>query len=108
MLSNSLATQGAYHDRTANKIAQNAAARTPLPKTLGSAESPTEGGQLTMSSSLTGILQVAITVKEIERATAFYRDVLGLPLLMSAPNMAFFHCGRVRLYLSCGGGSAHA
>jgi methylmalonyl-CoA/ethylmalonyl-CoA epimerase len=103
-----MATQVAYHDRTANKIAQNAAARTPLPKTLGPAESPTEGGQLTMSSSLTGILQVAITVKEIERATAFYRDVLGLPLLMGAPNMAFFNCGGVRLYLSCGEGSEHA
>ena len=50
--------------------------------------------------TLTGILQIAVSVKEIDRATAFYRDVLGLPLLMTAPNMAFFNCGGVRLYLS--------
>jgi methylmalonyl-CoA/ethylmalonyl-CoA epimerase len=61
-----------------------------------------------MGSSLIGILQIAITVKEIDRATAFYRDVLGLPLLMTAPNMAFFNCGGVRLYLSGGQGSEHA
>jgi catechol 2,3-dioxygenase-like lactoylglutathione lyase family enzyme len=57
---------------------------------------------MTMSSPLTGVLQVAITVKAIDRATAFYRDALGLPVLMTAPNMAFFHCGGVRLYLSAG------
>ena len=61
-----------------------------------------------MSASLTGILQVAITVKEIDRATAFYRDTLGLPVLMTAPNMAFFNCGGVRLYLSSGQSSEHA
>ncbi len=57
---------------------------------------------MTSSSSLTGILQVAITVKEIDRATGFSRDTLGLPVLMTAPNMAFFTCGGVRLYLSSG------
>ena len=62
---------------------------------------------MTMNSPLTGILQVAITVKEIDRATAFYRDALGLSLLMSAPNMAFFNCGGVRLYLSSGQVSEH-
>jgi catechol 2,3-dioxygenase-like lactoylglutathione lyase family enzyme len=58
-----------------------------------------------MNSQLTGILQIAITAKDIERATAFYRDVLGLPLLMNAPNMAFFDCGGVRLYLASGEGA---
>jgi catechol 2,3-dioxygenase-like lactoylglutathione lyase family enzyme len=62
---------------------------------------------MTPSSSLTGILQVAITVTEIDRATAFYRDALGLPVLMTAPNMAFFNCGGVRLYLSSGQGPEH-
>ena len=57
---------------------------------------------MTMRSSLTGILQVAITVKEIDRATAFYRDALGLPLLMTAPTMAFFNCGGVRGLSSAG------
>jgi len=60
-----------------------------------------------MSSQVTGILQIAITVKDIERATAFYRDVLGLRLLIKAPNMAFFDCGGVRLYLASGEGTEH-
>jgi methylmalonyl-CoA/ethylmalonyl-CoA epimerase len=59
------------------------------------------------TSPVTGILQIAVTVKEIDRATAFYRDTLGLPLLMNAPNMAFFDCGGVRLYLDAGQGSDH-
>jgi methylmalonyl-CoA/ethylmalonyl-CoA epimerase len=63
---------------------------------------------MTASSSLTGILQVAITVKEIDRATAFYRDALGLRVLMTAPNMAFFNCGGVRLYLSSGQSTEHS
>jgi methylmalonyl-CoA/ethylmalonyl-CoA epimerase len=58
-----------------------------------------------MSAQLTGILQIAITVKDIERATTFYRDTLGLRLLMNAPNMAFFDCGGVRLYLASGEGA---
>jgi len=44
--------------------------------------------------------QVAIRVHDIERATQFYRDVLGLPHLFSAGNLAFFNCGGVRLMLA--------
>ena len=47
-----------------------------------------------------GIGQVSVTVKDVERATAFYRDVLGLRLLFAFPGMAFFDCGGVRLYLT--------
>jgi len=43
--------------------------------------------------------QVAIRVHDIERATRFYRDVLGLPHLFSAGKLAFFNCGGVRLML---------
>jgi len=43
--------------------------------------------------------QISIIVKDVERATAFYRDVLGLPLLFTVPGMAFFDCGGVRLML---------
>jgi len=43
--------------------------------------------------------QVAIRVHDIERATKFYRDVLGLPCLFSAGKLAFFDCGGVRLML---------
>jgi len=44
--------------------------------------------------------QVAINAHDIERATAFYRDTLGLPLLFTAGKMAFFDCGGVRLMIS--------
>lgn len=45
--------------------------------------------------------QIAITCKDVERATAFYRDALGLPFLFSAPpGLSFFDCGGVRLMLS--------
>lgn len=48
-----------------------------------------------------GIGQIAVPVRDVERATAFYRDVLGLPHLFSAPpGLSFFRCGAVRLMLS--------
>ena len=58
-----------------------------------------------MSASISGILQIAVSVQDIDRATAFYRDVLGLRLLFNAPNMAFFDCGGIRLYLAAGEGA---
>lgn len=59
-----------------------------------------------MSASATGIGithlgQIAINAKDVERATAFYQDKLGLKLLFKAPpGLAFFDCGGVRLMLS--------
>ena len=42
--------------------------------------------------------QILVPVDDFERGVAFYRDVLGLRLLFSAPpQMAFFMCGVVRL-----------
>lgn len=61
-----------------------------------------------MASELTGVLQIAIPAKDIERATGFYRDTLGLPLLMNGPNMAFFDCGGIRLYLDPNPGPVEA
>ena len=46
--------------------------------------------------------QVAINVRDVDRATAFYRDTLGLPFLFAAGGMAFFDCGGVRLMLARG------
>lgn len=43
--------------------------------------------------------QIAITVKQLDRAIVFYRDVLGLPFLFQADSMAFFDCGGTRLML---------
>jgi methylmalonyl-CoA/ethylmalonyl-CoA epimerase len=46
-----------------------------------------------------GIGQIAITVRQLDRAVAFYRDILGLPFLFEAGNMAFFDCAGTRLML---------
>ena len=44
--------------------------------------------------------QIAVNVKDIDRAVAFYRDALGLRFLFTAPpDMGFFDCGGVRLML---------
>ena len=58
-----------------------------------------------MSAGLEGIVQLAIPATDIERAKRFYRDCLGLPLLFEAPNMAFFECGGVRLYVDANAGA---
>jgi predicted enzyme related to lactoylglutathione lyase len=45
--------------------------------------------------------QIALTVADVGKAVAFYRDVLGLKFLFSAgPNLAFLAAGSVRLMLS--------
>jgi methylmalonyl-CoA/ethylmalonyl-CoA epimerase len=45
--------------------------------------------------------QIAIPVGDLDRAVAWYADVLGLRLLFRAPpGLAFFDCGGVRLMLS--------
>lgn len=45
--------------------------------------------------------QIHISVRDISRAVAFYRDVLGMTLLFEVPgqSMAFFDCNGIRLYL---------
>ncbi len=43
--------------------------------------------------ALGGVGQIAVTVIDLERATRFYRDVLGLEFLMQVPGMAFFALG---------------
>lgn len=45
------------------------------------------------------VAQIAIPVHDIERATAFYRDQLGLTLMFTTGKLAFFDCGGVRLML---------
>jgi predicted enzyme related to lactoylglutathione lyase len=45
--------------------------------------------------------QIHISVSDVERSVAFYRDVLGITHLFTVPGqpMAFFASGDVRLYL---------
>src|SRR5262245_4739980 len=54
----------------------------------------------TPAFGLSTIGQIAITVTDVSRAIAFYRDSLGLKLLFQMPTMGFFDCGGVRLMIS--------
>jgi methylmalonyl-CoA/ethylmalonyl-CoA epimerase len=49
---------------------------------------------------LSQIGQIAVSVGDLERATAFYRDKLGMRHLFTANGMAFFDGGGIRLMLS--------
>jgi methylmalonyl-CoA/ethylmalonyl-CoA epimerase len=50
---------------------------------------------------LSTIGQIAVNAHDIERATVFYRDKLGMKHLFSAPpGLAFFDCDGIRLMLS--------
>lgn len=51
------------------------------------------------NAQLGSIGQIARTVSDIERARAWYRDVLGLEPLFDAGHMAFFACEGTRLML---------
>lgn len=45
------------------------------------------------------VAQVALPVRDLVAATAFYRDVLGLPFKFEAGGMAFFSAGNLTLLL---------
>ncbi len=68
-------------------------ANTEAQKDTGGEEKPPDAG-------LTALGQIAVTVEDVERATVFYRDVLGVPFLFDAPGLAFFDLGGIRLMLS--------
>ena len=62
---------------------------------------PRPVGHPRVSVSLGRIEQVAIPVRDLARATAFYRDRLGMKLLFEVPSqLAFFDCDGIRLALS--------
>jgi catechol 2,3-dioxygenase-like lactoylglutathione lyase family enzyme len=53
------------------------------------------------SFALCDIGQIGLTVSDLEKAVAFYRDTLDMKHLFNAPpSMAFFGAGNVRLMLS--------
>lgn len=50
---------------------------------------------------LSTIEQIAVNAHDVERATTFYRDKLGMKHLFSVPpNLAFFDCDGIRLMIS--------
>src|SRR4030065_750207 len=50
---------------------------------------------------LSTIGQIAVEIKDLDRAVQFYRDRLGMTFLFQAPpGLAFFDAGGVRLWLS--------
>src|SRR3954471_8950174 len=59
------------------------------------------GRTMATAETLGSIGQIALTISDLDRAVAFYRDGLGLPLLFQAPpGLAFFDCQGIRLMLS--------
>ena len=55
---------------------------------------------------VTALGQVALTVSDVARSTAFYRDAIGLRFLFAAgPSLAFLDLGNARLMLSAPEGS---
>lgn len=47
------------------------------------------------------IAQIAIPIRDLERAKSFYGEALGLAHLFDAPpSLAFYQCGETRLMLS--------
>jgi methylmalonyl-CoA/ethylmalonyl-CoA epimerase len=54
----------------------------------------------TATFGLSQIGQVGVRVHDLDRALAFYRDILGMRFLFKAPpGLAFFDCNGVRLLL---------
>jgi predicted enzyme related to lactoylglutathione lyase len=50
--------------------------------------------------TLSQIGQIFVNVKDLDRAIAFYRDMLGMTFLFQAPpGMAFFDCSGIRIML---------
>jgi catechol 2,3-dioxygenase-like lactoylglutathione lyase family enzyme len=55
---------------------------------------------MAVGSPLKGIGQILVPVTDVDRAAGFYEHVLGLPVSMRFPGIAFFDAGGVRLYLA--------
>jgi predicted enzyme related to lactoylglutathione lyase len=47
--------------------------------------------------SLGPIGQISMNAKDVDRATAFYRDTLKLPFLFRFGDLSFFNCNGIRL-----------
>jgi catechol 2,3-dioxygenase-like lactoylglutathione lyase family enzyme len=55
---------------------------------------------MSATSPLKGVGQILVPVEDVDRAADFYAGVLGLPVAMRFPGIAFFDAAGVRLYLA--------
>lgn len=60
------------------------------------------------SPALGRIGQIALSVTDMDRSIAFWRDTVGLKFLFQAPNVAFFDVAGVRLMLGAAESDAKA
>lgn len=51
--------------------------------------------------------QISMNAKDLDRATTFYRDTLGVPFLFQVPNMSFFDLDGVRLLVGLAEDASH-
>lgn len=54
---------------------------------------------MTAQQGLSKIAQIALTTRDLPKAVAFYRDVLGLKLMFEVSGMAFFDAAGTRLMI---------
>jgi methylmalonyl-CoA/ethylmalonyl-CoA epimerase len=59
-----------------------------------------QGDTVNTSEGLSHVGQIALTVSDVGRSIAFYRDSLQMKMLFRAGNLAFFDCAGIRLMLS--------
>ena len=53
-----------------------------------------------LADGLDRIAQISINARDLDRAVAFYRDVLRMKFLFQVPGMAFFDCGGIRMMVA--------
>jgi catechol 2,3-dioxygenase-like lactoylglutathione lyase family enzyme len=66
------------------------------------AATPCIGQTFMNAKSFTGLRQIGqvrVAVQDVDRAVAFYRDILGMPFIFQFPGMAFFDLDGIRLML---------
>ena len=50
---------------------------------------------------ISAIGQIGVPVHDLDKSTAFYRDILGMKFIFQVPNMmSFFDCGGIRIMLA--------
>src|SRR5688500_5350549 len=63
---------------------------------------PVQASYRPMTLQLGRLRQISQGARDLDRAIAFYRDVLGLPFLARFGNLAFFDLDGVRLFIEQG------